>query len=93
MADEYWFLALNGPSCAMSAFPLRKPFDVFPRPEFLIGFEDEEEARRYQQLFLTCPPEDLPKHGAMLRARPDVIILSVEDSEPRTTGQTVWVQH
>ena len=50
--ESYWWIAINGPSCARSNFPMRKPL-VTPTPEQLIGFPTAEEAEQAQHTCLT----------------------------------------
>jgi hypothetical protein len=57
----YWWIALNGPSCARSNFPMCNPL-VTPTPEQLIGFPTAKEAEEAQHTCLTAPIKDVKKH-------------------------------
>ena len=58
----YYWLAVNGPSVAISTLPFSKEVSVSPRPELLIGFTDLSEAKKIQQFFLTAKIEYVNKY-------------------------------
>jgi len=95
MTDKsYWWIAINGPSCARSNFPMRKPL-VTPTPEQLIGFPTAEEAEQAQHTCLTAPIREVKKHmknwitgvalGRLAYIRPS-------NPEPFTKGATMWLE-
>jgi hypothetical protein len=90
---EYYWIAVNGASCAMSSAPMRHPV-VIPTPEQMWGFHTLEEAERAQHVCLHQPiPEvieffqSLEPHihsGRIRYVRP-------AHPEPPTRGETMWV--
>jgi hypothetical protein len=89
--DRYW-IALNGPSCAMFSVPLNSPV-VSPIPEHLIGFPTMEEARQAQQICLNEPIDKVAQFFASLRPaikRGSIRVIKPEKPEPPTRGTTVW---
>jgi hypothetical protein len=89
--DRYW-IALNGPSCAMWSMPANSPV-VSPIPEYLIGFPTLEEARRAQQICLNEPIGKVKEFFASLRPRiasGKIRTIKPEKPEPPTRGTTVW---
>jgi hypothetical protein len=53
-ADERYWIAINGPTCAMTSLPLRKP-QVTTTPQQLVGFPTWEEAEHAQSVCLNAP--------------------------------------
>jgi hypothetical protein len=53
MDKRYW-IAINGPSCAICSMPLKEPL-VTPTPEEMFGFLTLEEAERAQRICLMAP--------------------------------------
>jgi hypothetical protein len=91
MTERYW-IAINGPSCAISVIPLRKP-KVTPTPEQLFGFPNFEDAEKAQRIFLTDPVKTihrfLRKLGADIEAG-RVLYIRPEHPQPPTKGATAW---
>lgn len=93
-ADDWWWIAMNGPSCAASPFGSIDVPAVVPTPEQLIGYRTQEEQLAAQQLILKEPIErvneymhDLPKRidsGEVRCVRP-------ECPESLTRGPTQWI--
>jgi len=59
---RYYWLAINGPSVAISSIPLSTKVSVSPRPELLIGFNDFSEAKKIQHFLLTAKIRNVNKY-------------------------------
>ena len=92
--EEFYWLAINGASCAASGFPIPRSIRVRPTPEQLIGFQSRDEQLAVQRFLLTAPiteidrfmREKMPrkiKSGEAVYIRPD-------NPEPPTKGATIW---
>jgi hypothetical protein len=95
-ATEYYWIAINGGSCAMSITPMRLFPTVSPVPNNMIGFRTIEEARDNQHFLLTAPIEEANDRMQQLlqKARRDEIVLVIpEFSEPPVNrGEpTLWL--
>jgi len=93
-ANTYWWLAINGPSCAASFVPLPVSVTVIPRPEQLVGFLTEDEARSAQRFLLTAPIREVGQYMKRLTWRAkagEVVILFLDNPESPTTGPTLWM--
>lgn len=86
----YYWLAANGASCAMSSQPLPLTVKVQPRPEALIGIEDEKEAREAQTVLLTAPLPEVRSTIEKLKRNPSVIFRKV-DFPQRPSSTTLWM--
>ena len=89
--ERYW-IAINGPTCAISALPLCQPL-VTPTPQQLLGFPTYEEAYEAQQVCLTAPMDKVRQFLAGLS--PDVRkgrVRVIQPSHPQSpTGDvTMW---
>jgi hypothetical protein len=93
MNDEsktFYWIAVNGASCAMSSFPMRHP-RVTPTPEQMWGFPTLEEAQRAQCI---CLNEPMPKVIKFLSSlAPDISAGRIRyirpaHPQPPTTGAT-----
>jgi hypothetical protein len=51
MSDKRYWIAINGPTCAISSFPFRNPM-VTPTPQVMFGFPTYEEAQHAQRILL-----------------------------------------
>lgn len=91
---EWWWLAVNGASCAACFLPIeRERLQVSPNPEQLIGFRTSEEQRNAQSLLLEAPIEEVRDYMRSLRPRIDageVAYFCPKNPEPPTRGQTMW---
>jgi hypothetical protein len=90
--DERYWIALNGPSCAMSSMPMRNPL-LTPTPEQMFGFPTHEEAKQAQRICLEAPVKEVRKFLAGLA--PDVKIgrirvIQPKHPQPPTTGESMW---
>ena len=91
--DRYW-IALNGPSCAMSSIPMCNPL-LTPTPEQMLGFPTHEEAKRAQRICLEAPMKEVRKFLAGLA--PDVKsgrirVIQPKHPQPPTAGQSMWTE-
>ena len=94
MSDERYWIAINGASCALTAFPMRHPL-VIPTPEQLLGFPTLDEARKAQQVCLNAPMPEVKRFMQSLSA--DVMagrvrVIKPKHPEPPTSGQTAWME-
>lgn len=65
-ADEqtmYWWLAINGASCATSSMALPTMVEVVPTPEQLIGFSSQAEQQAAQKMMLTASIAEIRRWG------------------------------
>src|SRR5262245_40271775 len=91
---RYW-IALNGPSCAINTVPMREPV-VSPTPEQLIGYPTLEEAQAAQRLCLTAPIEEVRAYFE--RRLPDVQsgrqrVIQSPHPEPAVQGELLsWME-
>lgn len=93
--EEWWWLAINGSSCAASKRLCREVPQVSPVPEELFGFITDEERETARRIHLRDPTagistsefrETLPERirtGQVRCIRPD-------KPEPPTEGPTTW---
>ena len=92
--EQFYWLAVNGSSCAASAVPMPPSVVVRPTPEQLIGFRSRSEQLATQRFLLTAPvdqirmfmEEQMPakiKNG-------EVVYLTPDNPEPPTAGATIW---
>jgi hypothetical protein len=94
--SEFWWIAINGPTCAMSFMPLRYP-TVVPTPEQMLGFPTREEAQHAQHVCLTAPMDEVKRFLTSLA--PDVKVGRIKVIQPEHPQlpvgrgeQTVWLQ-
>jgi hypothetical protein len=88
---HYW-IALNGPSCAMASWPMKEP-QVSPVPQQLFGFPTYEEAKQAQKLCLTAPIKEVDAYiqslGTSVKAG-RVKYIRPANPESFTHGPTMW---
>jgi hypothetical protein len=96
MSDKpllFW-IATNGPTCARSEFPMRRPI-VSPVPEQMWGFPTSKEAKRAQEICLHAPIEQAIKYLAGLGPdirRGRITYFRPERPEPPVPGGvTMWL--
>jgi hypothetical protein len=70
---NYFWIAVNGASAALSPYPLPTKVKCTPRPQVLIGIEDGAEARAIQRVLLTAPLPQVKEQIETLRKRKDII--------------------
>lgn len=92
--ELYWWLAVNGSSCAASGLPLPQTLKVHPTPEQLIGFRTREEHLKTQRFLLNAPIKDVDrfmKRTLPIRIRRgEVVYIRPDSPEPPTQGPTMW---
>jgi len=92
--DEWWWLAVNGASCAANGFPARlEDLNVSPVPEQLIGFRTREEQLEIQQFLLTAPIADVQQYMTSLPEKiesGELAYVRPQHPEPPTHGPTSW---
>ncbi len=89
MNTWYW-LAINGASCAMASFPLPMTVVATPRPQMLVGFPSHKEAVSAQHSMLTARIGKCRKLLAGWKKRKDIVIKVFKNPEPTTNGPTLW---
>jgi hypothetical protein len=91
----YYWLAINGASCAMSSTPMPMWVRVSPRPHYLLGYRTYEEAKAYQEFFLDAPIKDIKrwwrKDFPIKIKRDEIVMKQYDQPEPPTTGSTLWM--
>lgn len=91
---QWWWLAVNGPSCTACGFPIRPDqFEVCPVPEQLIGFRTREEQLAAQKFLLTAPIKQVKDYMASLPSKIDAgetAYVRPRNSEPPTREPTIW---
>ena len=92
--DSWWWLAVNGPSCAACGFPAQAELlEVRPVPEQLIGFRTREEQLAAQKFLITAPIKKVKEYMASLPSKinaGEVAYVRPSNPEPPTRGATVW---
>jgi len=96
IADRlWWWIAINGASCAASSLPLPATLEVFPTPEQLLGFGTREEQLSAQDLLLTAPISKVRRFlNRTIRERVkkgEVVVIQPSHPEPPTQGPTIWL--
>ena len=92
-SEYYYWIAVNGPSVAISSLPLPTTVCVSPTPELLIGFTDYDEAAKIQQFLLTAKIENVQKY---MQTLPDKLKLNqiqhvIRPQKPEPCSySTVW---
>jgi len=94
MEERYW-IAINGPSCALCTFPLREPL-VTPTPVALFGFVTLEEAKEAQRICLNDPVKKVQRFiqknlGCRIR-QGEVRYIRPDHPQPPTEGATAWTE-
>lgn len=87
----YYWIAINGPSCAASPIPFPGSIRVSPRPHILIGFKTRQDAASAQRLVLTSRIGRIRKFLAKCRVRNDVVYRKLDSPEKPTKDQTMWM--
>jgi hypothetical protein len=96
MNERYW-IAINGPSCALCAIPLCEPL-VTPTPEYLIGLPKLEDAQDTYQLCLSAPMARVKRFIRALSADikagriTHVRLIRPEHPQPPTGEMTAWTE-
>ena len=92
--DEWWWLAVNGASCAACFGQARaEDLEVTPVPEQLIGFRTRKKQLEIQQFLLTAQMDDVRRYMASLPAKiksGEVASVRPRNPEPPTHGSTSW---
>jgi hypothetical protein len=85
----YW-VAINGASAALTAFPLPLTVKCYPTPQLLVGLETLQEARSFQTLALTAPIRVVRKEIEAMRRNPKAVCIAPPNPQPPTRGSTTW---
>lgn len=79
----YYWIAINGPSVAMSSLPLPTTVEVRPVPQVLLGFDSAEEASEALHFFLTASiPECKKRLRELARRAKRGEIVNIEPDNP-----------
>ena len=92
-ANQWWWIATNGASCAAAPAPSRSVPSVVPTPEQLIGYRTQHEQLEAQRLILWAPMEKVNEYlgGLPRRIRMgEIKYVRPNAPEPSTQGQTRW---
>ncbi len=92
VGESFFWIAINGSSCAINAVPLHWPIRLLPTPEFLIGFPTLAEAKEHQRSCLNDPVSVVRKNAQALVSRDDIAFVALKDSQPQTEGPTFWAE-
>jgi hypothetical protein len=90
----YYWIAINGASCARTSFPMHNPMTC-PTAEQLLGFPTEKESRQAQEICLSAPINLVRAYLESLA--PDVAsgrikVIQPPNPEPPTRGITLWYE-
>ena len=92
---EWWWLAVNGPSCAASMVPLPSTVTISPTPEQLLGFRTQGEQLAAQRLLIFAPVSEVERF--MAKSVPakiksgEVCYIRPDRPQPPTHGPTLWL--
>jgi len=93
-AIQWWWIAINGASCAAAPAPSRSVPSVVPTPEQLIGYRTQHEQLEAQRLILREPMEQVNEYLEGLPSRiqsGELRYFRPAKPEPPTHGQTHWI--
>jgi hypothetical protein len=92
---NWWWLAVNGASCAACFMAMPATVTVIPMPEQLIGFESREEQLAAQEYVLTAPIDDVAEfmNTTILNKveSGEVAYIRPQSPEPQPDGPTMWM--
>jgi hypothetical protein len=92
--EQFYWLAINGASCAASVVPLPLSVRAKPTPEQLVGFRTREEQLAIQKFLITAPIEKVNRYLAKELPNKiktgEVAYLRPHNPEPPTRGATMW---
>jgi len=89
----YWWLAINGASCAASSIPLPDYVVVRPTPERLLGYRTQAEQIDDQHRFLHHPKKTVRNYVRQLlpiRVKAGEVKQLVMEQPERPTSETIW---
>jgi hypothetical protein len=94
MPTVWWWIAINGPSCAASSVPLPISVVVSPIPEHLLGFRTREEQMTTLRFLLNARLADVEtfmtvKIPTKIRSR-EIVYRRPHNPESFTHGPTRW---
>ena len=92
---KWWWLAINGASCAASSFPVEKSrLCISPIPEIVIGYETQDEQIERQKFFLNAAIPDIERYlqGELMAlvSIQQATAQRLPNPEPPTDGPTIW---
>lgn len=90
----YWWLAINGASCAASPIPLPDHVAVRPTPERLLGYRTQAEQLDDQHRFLHHPADSVRNYVRQLlpmKVKAGEIRQIVPEKPERPTTETQWI--
>ncbi len=92
--QKWWWIAINGASCAAYPVDSRHVPTVAPTPEQLIGYRTQHEQLAAQRLILREPMEQVNEYLEGLPSRiqsGELRYVRPAEPEPPTHGQTHWI--
>lgn len=93
--EKFYWLAINGASCAASGVPLPPTVRVTPTPEQLIGFRSREEHLATKKFLMTASIADVERFMREEMSRRvkngEVAYIRPASPEPPTRGITMWL--
>jgi hypothetical protein len=90
----YWWLAINGASCAASSIPLPDDVVVRPTPERLLGYRTQAEQLDDQHRFLHHPLDSVRNYVRQIlprKVRAGEIKQLIMQQPERPTTETQWI--
>lgn len=94
--QEWWWVAVNGETAALSPIASETPPLIQPTPEQLLGYRTLDEAKAAQQFLLTAPVSDIYRSmvGGDLAKRikaGEISYFLPKKPELPTKGPTQWL--
>ena len=89
----YYWIAINGASCAYSPCALPMSLHVSPIPELLLGFDSLAEAQKQCAYLITASIEQVYARVAELADRAnrgEIRCIKPSNPEPQTGTPTIW---
>ena len=90
----YWWLAINGASCAASSFPLPDDVVVRPTPERLLGYRTQAEQLDDLHRFLHHPLDSVRNYVRQIlpkKVKAGDIQQRIMKDPQRPTRDTLWI--
>ena len=92
---DWWWLAINGASCAVCSLPMPATVAVAPIPEQLIGFASRDEQIAAQEFVLTAPIDEVAEfmNTTILDKvqSGEVAYIRPQSPDPQPDGPTMWM--
>lgn len=93
--ENWWWLAINGATCAASFLPLPETVVVSPTPQQLVGFKTREAQKAAQKKLLTAPMPEVCRYMREVlpakRDRGEIKVIRPKKPQRPTDGPTMWM--